>query len=717
MSFGSRIGYWVARSRFLILLIGGLLLIPSVLGFAKTRVNYDLLSYLPTSLETIAGQDIMVDEFGMGAFSMIVVEGMEDQDIDKLADRLKEVDHVEDIIWHGSLIDLSVPLELLPERLRDGLVRGDDTLLIAFLDDTTSSDESMEAIRTMRSMVGEQCFISGMTGIVSDIADLCMEELPVYVVIAAILSFLVLELTTESFIVPIFFLMSIGISILYNLGSNIFLGEISYVTQALSAVMQLAVTMDYSIFLLESFETSKRKYPDDKFQAMGIAIANTFTSVLSSSITTVAGFLALCVMTFALGGDIGIVMSKGVLIGVATCVTILPSMILVFDKTIEKTKHRPLVKSMEKPSGFIIKHYRIWLILFLALAFPAWYGNTHTSVYYNIAQSLPEDILSNIANEKLEDTFDMNCVHVVMMDKDLDQREKSMMLEEIEKVDGVKWALGLRSVVGPMIPEEMISDEIKSMLQGDEHELAFICSEYISATDEVNAQLADINKIVKGHDPTAIVIGEAPMMKDLQDTTDVDLKRVNILSVAAIFVIILFTFKSLSLPVILVLVIEFAINVNMAVPYYQGISLPFVASIVIGTIQLGATVDYAILMTNHYVTSRRTGMDKLEAVGKAHKASMLSIITSGLSFFVATFGVSAYSRVDMIGSICTLLSRGALVSMIAVIFILPSMLLIFDGVIIRTTLGFGKVLKRQTTAVPVVVETGDALKGETEDDA
>ncbi|MBQ8955888.1 MAG: MMPL family transporter [Lachnospiraceae bacterium] len=687
----AKIGEWIARCRYLILLIGALLLIPSVIGFVATRVNYDLLSYLPNSLETIAGQDIMVDEFGMGAFTMIVIEGMDYRDIEKLADKIENVEHVEKVLWHGSIIDLSIPIELLPERIKDGLVRGDSTLLVAFLDNTTSSDDSMDAVKEMRKIVGSNCFVSGMTGIVTDIADLCMKELPVYVVIAAILSFLVLELTTESFIVPLFFLLNIGLSILYNLGSNVFLGEISYVTQALTAVMQLAVTMDYSIFLLESYETQKKKIPDNRFKAMGQAISDTFVSVLSSSITTVAGFLALCVMTFALGGDIGIVMSKGVLIGVVTCVTILPSMILVFDKAIEKTKHKPLIKSMDRPSGFVMKHYRLWLLVFLILAFPAWYGNTHTKVYYNIAQSLPKTILSNIANDKLEETFDMNCMHIIMMDKDLDPREKSSMIDEVEEVDGVKWALGLRSVIGPMIPEDLLSDSIREMLQGDKHELAFICSEYVSATDEVNAQLAEINKIVKSHDPTAMVIGEAPMMKDLQDTTDVDLKRVNILSIVAIFIIILFTFKSISLPAILVLVIEFAINVNMAVPYYQGVSLPFVASIVIGTIQLGATVDYAILMTNHYVTRRRDGKDKWEAVSKAHRASMLSIITSGFSFFVATFGVSVYSQVDMIGAICTLLSRGALISMVAVIFILPAMLLVFDGLIIRTTLGFKEI--------------------------
>ena len=456
--------------------------------------------------------------------------------------------------------------------------------------------------------------------------------------------------------------------------------------------------MDYSIFLLETFEECKKEYPDDRNEAMGVAISKTFTSVISSSITTVAGFLALCVMTFALGRDIGIVMSKGVLIGVICCVTFLPAMILVFDGLIEKTKHKPLVPDLSRVSSFITKHYRIWLIIFAVLLLPAIYGNNHTRIYYNIAQSLPDTILSNQANKKLEEKFNLNCLHIIMMDKDTTMKNKRKMLEEVEDVDGVKWALGISSVMGPAVPEHMLPKKLKDMLQSDRHELAFVCSEYVSATDEVNAQVAEITRIVKQYDPTATVIGEAPMMKDLQDTTDVDLKRVNFLSIAAIFIIIMFTFKSLSLPFILVAVIEFAINVNMAVPYFQGISLPFVASIVIGTIQLGATVDYAILMTNRYVTERKDGKSKKEAIGIAHKSSMLSILTSGFSFFVATFGVSVYSKVDMIGSICTLLSRGALISMTSVLFLLPALFYLLDGVIIRTGRGFEKIRSRNADA-------------------
>lgn len=683
-----RIGRWIAKNRVLILIIGALLIVPSVIGFAGTRVNYDLLSYLPDSLETVNGQNIMVDEYGTGAFAMIVTEGMPLKDVEKAEEKVSEIPHVKKVLWYGSLVDISIPSEFLPEKIRTALFNGDATLMIAFLDDTTSSDASMEAVRQMRKVLSAQCFVSGMTGIVTDIADLCMQELPVYVVIAAILSLIVLLITTDSFLVPFFFLLSIGLSILYNLGSNIFLGQISYVTQALSAVLQLAVTMDYSIFLLESFEECKQEHPDDTNMAMGIAIARTFLSVISSSVTTVAGFMALCVMTFALGRDIGIVMSKGVLIGVLCCVTILPAMILVFDKAIEKTRHKPLIPSPDKVSEWITGHSFIWLILFAVMLVPSLYGSQNTKIYYNIAQSLPDSILSNQANEKLEDDFHLNCLHIVMMDRNTDVAEKREMLNEISDVEGVKWALGIPSVLGPMVPEHIVPEKIRDILQSDQHELAFICSEYKSATDEVNRQIAEIDEIVKKHDPSASVIGEAPMMKDLQDTTDVDLQRVNFISIAAIFLIILVTFRSLSLPFILVAVIEFAINVNMAIPYYQNISLPFVASIVIGTIQLGATVDYAILMTNRYVTERQSGKSRNEAISIAHKSSFLSIITSGCSFFVATFGVSVYSKVDMIGSICTLLSRGALISMAAVLLLLPALFRLLDGVIIRTGKGF-----------------------------
>lgn len=683
-----KVGKWIARHRIFILLISILLLFPAAIGKAETKINYDLLSYLPENLETVEGQDILVDEYGMGAFSMVVVEGMELKDVQKLEKKFSEVDHVKDVLWYDDVADISLPVEMIPKDLREAFFNGDATMMLALFDNTTSSDEAMEAVTNMRKIADKQCFISGMTGIVTDIKNISLQELPIYVVIATLLSFLVLELTGTSFLVPVFFLISIGAAILYNLGSNIFLGEISYITEALTAVLQLGVTMDYSIFLLNSYEENKLRFPGEKERAMGHAIANTFKSVVGSSVTTVAGFMALCFMTFALGKDLGIVMAKGVVIGVLCCVTLLPSLILIFDKAIEKTKHRPLIKSIDKPSAFITKHYRLWLVLFAVLLLPAVYGNNHTKIYYNIAQSLPDTLPANVANKKLVDDFKMSNMHMILMQKDMDAKEKRKMLEEIDEVKGVKWSLGMNTLFGPTIPESMIPDDMKKMLQSDNYELAFICSEYESATDEVNEQIKEIDQIVKSHSKGAMVIGEAPLMKDLQDVTDIDLKTVNAISILAIFIIIMIVFKSISLPVILVAVIEFAIFVNMAIPYYQGTSLPFVASIVIGTIQLGATVDYAILMTSRYQKERRKGKDKKTAISIAHRASMLSIISSGFSFFAATFGVALYSKVDMIGSICTLLARGALISMFVVILILPAMFMIFDKLICKTSVGF-----------------------------
>ena len=683
-----KVGKWIAKHKYLIILISILLMIPSVIGMAKTRVNYDILSYLPDTLETIKGQDIMVDEYGMGAFSMVVVENMELKDVQKLEDAYSEIDHVKDVLWYDDVADLSLPVEMIPKDLREAFFKGDATMMLVLFDNTTSSDEAMEALTEMRKISNDQCFLSGMTGIVTDIKNLALSEMPAYVVIAAILCFIVLQLFTDSFLVPLFFLLSIGISILYNMGTNVFLGEISYITQALVAVLQLGVTMDYSIFLLSSYEENKERFPDDRERAMGHAIANTFKSIVGSSVTTIAGFAALCFMTFALGRDLGIVSAKGVVIGVICCVTVLPAMILIFDKPIEKTKHKPLIKSMDRLSGFITKHYKIWLVIFLVLLAPAIYGNSNTKIYYNIAKSLPSTLESNVANEKLEEDFDMSVLHMVMMDKDMDAKDKRDMLNAIDEVDGVKWTISLNSLVGATIPDSMIPKDIKSMLQSDNWELAFVCSQYQSATEEVNSQIAQINDIVKGYDENAMVIGEAPMMKDLEDVTNIDLQSVNTVSMAAIFIIIMIIFKSISLPIILVAVIEFAIAVNMAVPFYQNISLPFVASIVVGTIQLGATVDYAILMTSRYQKERSRGKSKKEAVSAAHKASLESIITSGLSFFAATFGVSAYSKVDMIGSICTLLSRGALISVVVVALVLPAMFLIFDKVICKTSINF-----------------------------
>ena len=681
-------GKWIAKHRILIVLIGILLLIPSVIGTIKTRINYDILSYLPESLETVKGQDVMVDEFGTGAFSMVVVEDMPLKDVQKLKNKFEEIEHVKKVLWYDDIADISVPTSMMPKDLKNIFFADDSTMMLVLFDNTTSSDEAMEAVTNMRAIADKQCFISGMSGVVTDIKNLCLQELPIYVAIAALFSFIVLEITGTSFVVPILFLLCIGISILYNMGTNIFLGEISYLTQALVAILQLGVTMDYSIFLLDSFEENKKRFPGDKNRAMGHAISNTFKSIVSSSITTVAGFAALCLMTFALGKNLGIVMAKGVIIGVICCVTLLPAIILIFDPLIEKTKHKPLIKNTNRLSGFIIRHYKIWLAVFCIGLLPAVYGNNHTKIYYNIDKSLPSTLDSNVANKKLEDTFDMSTMHIIMMDKNISNANRTTLMKDIEKVDGVKWAFGLNSVFGANVPASMIPKDVKDMLQSDEQELVFVCSKYSSATDESNSQIAAINDLVKKYDSNGMVIGEAPLMKDLQDVTDIDLVNVNVASVAAIFIIIMLVFKSISVPIILVAVIEFAINVNMAIPFFQGIELPFVASIVVGTIQLGATVNYAILMTSRYQKERRKGFGKKEAVMNAHKACALSIMTSGFSFFAATFGVAWYSKVDMIGAICTLLSRGALISMACVIFILPAMFIIFDKLICKTSIDF-----------------------------
>ena len=682
-----KVGKWIARHRVLMLIVGFLLIIPSVIGMAKTRVNYDLLSYLPEHLETVKGQDILVDEYGMGAFSMVVVENMDMKDVQKLEEKFENVSHVKDVLWYDDVADISLPVEMIPDDLREAFFKGDATMMLVLFDNTTSSDDSMDAVGEMRKIANEQCFISGMTGVVADIKNLALKELPIYVVIAACLSLLVLLLAMDSLVIPVLFLLSVGLAVVYNLGTNIFFGEVCYITKSLTAVLQLGVTMDYSIFLLNSFEAYKKKY-DSKDRAMAHAIADTFKSVAGSSVTTIAGFLALCVMTFALGRDMGIVMAKGVVIGVICCITTLPAMILVFDGVIEKTKHKPLVKSLDKASGFITKHYKVWLLVFLVMLYPAVYGNNHTQIYYNIDKSLPATLDSNVSNEKLKEDFDMSTVHMILLKNGLDSKEKTQMLDQIDKVDGVKWSLGMNSLIGPTFPESMIPSNIKKMLQSDNYEVQFICSEYSSATDECNAQLDAIQKIVKKYSPESMVIGEAPLMKDLQDTTNVDLQRVNILSMAAIFLIILFVFKSISLPFILLFVIEFAIFVNMAIPYYQGVTLPFVASIVIGAIQLGATVDYAILMTSNYQKQRHLGKTKKDSISIAHKFSMKSIIVSGCSFFAATFGVALYSRVDMIGAICTLLARGAVISTIVVLLVLPAMFMVFDPIIVHTSKGF-----------------------------
>ena len=693
-----KFGKWLTRHKAVVLIIAFLLLIPATIGYVSTRINYDLLSYLPNSLETVSGQDTMVDEFGMGAFSMIVVEDMEKKDIVALKEKLKKVNHVEDVIWYDDAMDITVPTEMLPDKLREGLINANATMMIALFDNTTSADSTMDAITEMRGIVKKQAFISGMSGVVTDIKNLAMAEMPIYVVVAAVLSLLILLLTMDSLVTPFIFLLGIGMAIVYNMGTNMVFGEISYITQALTAILQLGVTMDYSIFLLNSYEENKKRFPGEKERAMGHAIANTFKSVVGSSVTTVAGFIALCVMTFALGRDLGIVMAKGVVIGVICCVTILPALILVFDKPIEKTRHKLLLSNMDRPSAFITKYYKVWIVAFLVLLLPAIYGNNHTMIYCNIADSLPATLNSNVSIKKVKDDFGTSNMHIVMMDKNMSAKDKQQMFKKIDKVKGVKWTISMSSLIGPSVPDSMIPKDVRKMMQSKNYELAFVSTKYESATDPVNTQIKKIDKIVKSYDKSGMVIGEAPLMKDLQDVTDVDLVNVNIISIAAIFVIILIIFKSISLPVILVAVIEFAIMINMAIPYYQGVSLPFVASIVIGAIQLGATVDYAILMTTRYQKERSRGKDKMEAISIAHKTSMPSIISSGLSFFAATFGVACYSQVEMIGSICTLLARGAIISMVVVLLVLPAMFMIFDKLICKTSIGFlGKKAKAQTS--------------------
>lgn len=687
-----KFGKWLTRHKAVVLIIAFLLLIPATIGYVSTRINYDLLSYLPNSLETVSGQDTMVDEFGMGAFSMIVVEDMEKKDIVALKEKLKKVNHVEDVIWYDDAMDITVPTEMLPDKLREGLFNGNATMMIALFDNTTSADSTMDAITEMRGIVKKQAFISGMSGVVTDIKNLAMAEMPIYVVVAAVLSLLILLLTMDSLVTPFIFLFGIGMAIVYNMGTNMVFGEISYITQALTAILQLGVTMDYSIFLLESYEANKVRYDGDKNRAMAHAISNTFTSVTSSSVTTIAGFAALCFMTFKLGMDLGLVMAKGVIIGVIVCLTVLPALILCFDKAIDKTTHKNLIPNLDGLSKKIVKGWPVVLVLFLVLLGPAMYGNSNYEIYYDIAGALPQSLDSAVANKKLEEKFNMNSTHIVLMKNGMASKEKSEMLKKIEDVKGVKWALGIDSFKGVSIPSSMIPKKLESKLKSDNYEIAFVCSDYKAATDEVNSQIADINKIVKKYSKDSMVIGEAPLTKDLQDVTDIDLVNVNYVSVAAIFLIILITFKSILIPVILVMVIEFAIFLNMSVPFYTHETLPFVASIVIGTIQLGATVDYAILMTSRYHKERVVRRkSKKEAIDIAHKTSIKSIMISGMCLFASTFGVTMSSSIDMIKSICTLLSRGAVISTIVVILVLPAMLTVFDKWICKTTWDMRKI--------------------------
>ncbi len=685
-----RFGKWVVKHRSLILIIGILLLIPSAFGYFHTRVNYDILNYLPDEIDTMKGQEIMVDEFGTGAFSMCVVEGMSDKDISKMRKEMCKVDGVKDVLWYDSFLDLSVPVEMLPDNIKDVFINkdADSTILFVLYPNSISADETMDAIESLRKVMNKQCYLSGMSAVVTDTKNLSNKETPIYVLIAVILSTIVLALAMDSAIIPVFFLLSIGMAIVYNLGTNVFKGEISYVTQALAAVLQLGVTMDYSIFLWHSYEEKQQIYPGEKGRAMAHAISNTISSVVGSSITTVAGFIALCFMSFTLGMDLGVVMAKGVVFGVICCVTVLPSMILIFDNAIEKTKHKVILPDLSGISKWVTQHFYIFLILFFVLIGPAVYGYTHNTVYYDLAGTLPESLESITANNKLEEQYHMGATHMVLLDANTSTKDVVKMTKEMEKVDGVKAVLGLDSIVGSTIPKDMLPDQIREVFESGKYKMLLIMSEYKVASDEVNEQCDTLKQMVKECDENGMLIGEAPCTKDLIEITDEDFKMVSAVSIGVIFIIIAFVFKSISLPIILVAVIEFAIFINMGIPTYTKTAIPFIASIVIGTIQLGATVDYAILMTNKYKRARHNGLAKKEAVIEGMKGSVQSIIVSALSFFAATFGVGMYSNIDMISSLCTLMARGALISMVVVILLLPTMFMIFDKVIIHTSAGF-----------------------------
>lgn len=694
-----KFGKAVVKYRIVILIIAVLLMIPSVFGMIFTRVNYDMLNYLPDSLDTIKGQEYLLEDFDKGAFSFLIFDGMDEKDIVDTEEKIKEIDHVATVLWYDDIADTSIPMEVLPDKVYNAFNSGDSTLMAVFFDTSSSADETMDAITEIRSVAGEQCLVSGISAMVTDLRDLCEAEETIYVAIAVILAVAAMMIFMDNWIIPFVFLASIGMAILMNLGSNYFLGEISYITKALSAVLQLAVTMDYSIFLWHSYGEQKQIYEDHK-QAMAVAIKETVRSVLGSSITTVAGFIALCFMTFTLGRDLGIVMAKGVILGVIGCVTILPSLILAFDKLLEKTMHKSLIPSTKKLAKGIIKIFPVFLILFAVVVYPAYYGysNTNNEVYYDLSQSLPEDMSNVIANTKLKEEFGVGTTHMVLTDAKLPAKQARNMAEEIENVDGVKYVIGLESIVGPMVPEEILPESVTSILKSDKWELMLVNSEYGTATDEVSGQIESLNNIIRKYDENGLLIGEAACTNDLIDITSVDFQVVNMISIIAIFVIIAIVTKSLSLPVILVSVIELAIFINLGIPHYMGESLPFIAPICISTIQLGATVDYAILMTTRYKKERSLGKDKRNAVLIALETSIPSIIVSAMGLFAATVGVAAYSEVDMIASLCALMARGAIISMLCVILILPAMFMLFDKIIGVTTLGFkSKKIKSEVT--------------------
>lgn len=685
-----KFGEFICKHRKTILIIAILLIIPSIIGMKATRINYDILVYLPEDIETIKGEKILSDEFNMGAFSIVVLEDMKPKDIISLEDKIRELDNVAKVVSANDVIGTSIPKEMLPEEITDKVYKDNSTIMLVTFKEAISADETLETIETLRKITDERCKISGMSATVLDTRDLSDSEIVIYVIIAVILCLIILEIALDSYVAPIFLLLNIGIAILYNMGTNIFLGEISYITKAISAVLQLGVTMDFAIFLYHSYMQEKEKV-GDAIKAMETAIAKTLTSVLGSSLTTIAGFLALCSMNLTLGRDIGIVMAKGVLFGVICVVTILPAMILQANSLIEKTKHREIMPKFQKLKEFNIKHYKAIIIIFIIILPIALFGYNNTKVYYNLDKSLPDTLPSVEANTILKDKFGMVSTQIVLIDKDVPNYRVNEMLEKIDELDGIEWTLGYSKIVGSNLPDIILPDDIKEVFENDKYQMVLINSKYEMATDELNNQIAEINNAIKQYDEGAILAGEGPLMKDLVTISDHDFNSVNTVSILIIFILMIIVLKSISLPIVLMLTIEFAIFINMGIPYYTGTIIPFIASIVIGTIQLGATIDYAILITTKYVTARKEGKDKKLAIDEALGTSIGSIAVSGLCFFGATFGVGAYSKIEMIGSLCTLMSRGAIISMIVVIMVLPSFLMLFDKLICKTTAGMRKI--------------------------
>ena len=682
----------IVKLRIPILILAVILIIPSIYGMKHTRINYDMLTYLPSDMETVVGQDILLQDFHKGAFSLVILERMSSKEVSALEDQFKQVDHVDTVIWYDDIADTSIPMEILPDKYYDIFNSGNATMLAIFFDTSTSADETIEAVTQIRALAGDQCFVSGMSAGVTDLKLLCEKEESIYVGLAVLLACAAMMLLLDSYVLPFIFLSSIGMAILCNLGTNSMLGEVSYVTKAIAAVLQLGVTMDYSIFLWHSYCEKKQKYTNNG-EAMAHAITSTITAVAGSSITTVAGFIALCFMSFTLGKDLGIVMAKGVLFGLIGCITTLPAMILTFDKLITKTSHKPLIGDTRRLAAYITKHAKVFLIIFVIVLIPAVYGYTHTQSYYKMSDSLPETLPFRIADKKLKDEFDVSTTHMLLVDSSVSAKQVKAMMDEMEDVDGVKYCVGLDSIVGSAVPEDFLPDDLVDALKSDRYQLILISSQYEVATDEVGNQITELNTILKKYDPNGMLIGEAPCTKDLITVTNHDFSVVDAISIVMIFVIIALTLASFSLPVVLVLVIEFAIFINLGIPYYMGVALPFIGPICISTIQLGSTVDYAILMTTRYEKERKRGLEKHEAVTTSLAVSIPSIIVSAVGFFAATFGVGLYSDIDIIGSMCNLMARGALISMASVIFILPAMLMLFDPITIRTTRGFKEVVK------------------------